>query len=486
MSEAAQASFEEEITEIIAGFYDDPLGYIMWAFPWGEKDGPLEDFDGPDQWQREQLERVGEEFKADPECTIREAISSGHGIGKSTEVAWLIMWAMSTRPHLNGVVTANTTNQLKTKTWRELALWHKRAINGHWFKWTATQFLHVEHPETWFVAAIPNTEQNSEAFAGLHATHVLVIYDEASAIPDKIWEVSEGAMTTPRAMWFAYGNPTRNTGRFRECFASDAHRWTTRQIDSRTCKMTNKKEIKQWVDTYGEDSDFVRVRVRGVFPRAGSVQFIPSDDVDMAMAREVPYEAYYAMPVILGCDVARFGDDKSIIALRQGRKVVGMFKYREMTTMEVAREIANKIREYRPAVSFVDEVGVGAGVVDRLRQLGYTIIGVNAGEGAEEPEIYYNRRIEMWDRMRSWIREGGDLPVDNDMRAALVGVEYGYADNRGNGEVMRLERKEDMKKRGLPSPDEADALSHTFYHELAPNFEDNSFEPDEFEPEEAF
>jgi hypothetical protein len=483
---AGDASFEEQLSETMATFYSDPLGFVMFAFPWGEKDGPLEDFPlGPDEWQREQLTRIGEAFEEDPECTIREAIASGHGIGKSCEVAWVILWAMSTRPHLSGVVTANTTNQLKTKTWRELSLWHKRMINEHWFKWTATQFMHVDHPETWVTSAIPNTEQNSEAFAGLHATHVLVIYDEASAIPDKIWEVSEGAMTTPRAMWFAYGNPTRNTGRFRECFFTDAHRWTTRQIDSRTCRMTNKKEIQEWVDTYGEDSDFVRVRVRGVFPRAGSMQFISSDDADMAMAREVPFEAHYAMPIILSCDVARFGDDKTVITLRQGRKVLAMFKYRELSTMEVAREVAGKIREYRPVVTFVDEVGVGAGVVDRLRQLNYTVIGVNAGESADDPEIYYNKRVEMWDRMRQWLREGGDIPMDNELRAALIGVEYGYADNRGQGEVIRLETKRDMKKRGLDSPDEGDSLAHTFYHEIAPDMNSNSFEPDEaFEPDD--
>lgn len=481
---AAQVSsqFEDELVAAIEQFYDDPLGFVMFVFPWGEKGGPLEDFDGPDKWQREQMERLRTGIQADPEYTIREAIASGHGIGKSAEVAWIILWAMSTRPHMSGVVTANTTNQLKTKTWRELAVWHKRMINEHWFKWTATQFMHVEHPETWFTAAIPNTENNSEAFAGLHSRYNLIIYDEASAIPDKIWEVSEGAMTDPRAIWLVYGNPTRNTGRFRECFASDAHRWTTRQIDSRTCKMTNKREITEWVKTYGEDSDFVRVRVRGVFPRAGSMQFISSEDVDLAMSREVPYEAHYQQPIILACDVARYGDDKTVITLRQGRKVVGQHKYRELSTMEVAREVANKIREYRPAVNFVDEVGVGAGVVDRLRDLGFTVIGVNGGTKPEDEETYYNKRVEMWGRMRDWIRHGGELPYDMDLRTALIGVEYGYSDAR-TGEKIRLERKQDMKKRGLDSPDEGDALAMTFFHELAPNFENNSFEPDNFEPD---
>ena len=483
-AQSISPQFEEELAEAIAGFYDDPLGFVLFVFPWGEKGTELEKHDGPDKWQVEMLEAIRDDIQADPDnYTIRDATASGHGIGKSAVTSWLILWAMSTRPNMSGVVTANTTNQLNTKTWRELAIWWKRAINGHWFKWTATRFFHVEHPETWFTAAIPNTEQNSEAFAGLHSEHNLIIYDEASAIPDKIWEVSEGAMTDPRAIWMCFGNPTRNTGRFRECFATDAHRWRTRKVDSRTCKMTNKKELSEWVDTYGEDSDFVRVRIRGEFPRAGSMQFIPSDVVDMAIAREVQFEAHYHMPIVIACDVARYGDDKTVIMARQGRKLIGMWKYRELNTMEVAREVAVKIREIRPAVTFVDEVGVGAGVIDRLRQLGYTIIGVNAGSKPDDEETYYNKRAEMWDRARKWLREGGDIPNDNELRASLIGVEYGYSDNR-TGERLRLERKADMKKRGLDSPDEGDALAYTFYHEVAPNFDANSFEPDEsFEPE---
>ena len=477
------AAYEEELVEFVGGFYADPLGFVLAAFPWGEEGSELEKYPhGPDQWQRDQLNRIGEAFKKDPDCTIREAIASGHGIGKSAEVAWIILWAMSTRPHLSGVVTANTSNQLSTKTWRELALWHKRSINEHWFTWSATSLKHKEHPETWSVNAIPNTENNSEAFAGLHAEHVLVIYDEASAIPDKIWEVSEGAMTTPRAIWVCYGNPTRNTGRFRECFYSDAARWHTENIDSRTCRMTNKPELQNWVDTYGEDSDFVRVRIRGVFPRAGSMQFISSETVDMAMMREIPFEAYYHLPIVVSVDVARYGDDKSIINVRQGRKLLEQIKFRELNTMEVARETAGVIQKVRPAATFVDEVGVGAGVVDRLRQLGYEVIGVNAGNSPDDDETYYNKRVEMWGRMRDWLKDA-DIPNDKDLRAALIGVEYGFTDSR-SGEKLRLERKADMKKRGLDSPDEGDALAYSFAERLAPTMMSNSFEPDDnFEPE---
>lgn len=470
--------FEDALLAEMEECFDDFERFVLFAFPWGE--GELAEFDGPDVWQKSIMDDLRDSLALDPDASVRLATSSGHGIGKTACVAWLILWAMSTRPHLSGVVTANTMSQLNTKTWRELALWHKRLINKHWFKWSATKFWHVDHPETWFCAAVPNSEHNSEAFAGLHARYKLIIYDEASAIPDIIWEVTEGAMTDPRSIWAVFGNPTKNVGRFRQCFEQDKKRWITRHVDSRTCKMTNKKEIQEWVDAYGEDSDFVRVRVRGVFPRTGSMQFISSDIVDRAMLNDMPFEAYCMLPVVLGVDVARYGDDKTVIVARQGRKVLDVRKYREYNTMQTAVAVVAAIKEFSAAVTFVDGNGLGAGVVDRLRMLGYEVIEVNAGESAHDDEIYYNKRAEMWGRMRDWLKLGTDLPADMDLRGALIGLEYDFDDK----ERVRLERKKDMKKRGLPSPDEGDALAHTFAEELGdlkkgwfePNA-DESFEP---------
>ena len=463
---------ELAIATDIAEFYADPLGYVMYAFEWGKPGGDLEYCTGPDKWQREQLQRVGQAFEDNPDTTIQEAIASGHGIGKSAETAWIIMWAMSTRPHLSGVVTANTATQLASKTWRELAVWNKRAINEHWFKWTATRFFHVDHPDTWVMAAIPQSEHGSEAFAGLHADHVLVIYDEASAIPDIIWEVSEGAMTTPRAMWFVFGNPTKNTGRFRECFGKNKHRWNQRQVDSRTCKMTNKAKIQEWLEDHGEDSDFFRVRVRGEFPRAGSQQFISSEHVENARRRTLTGEQFWHLPVVLGVDVARFGADQSVIIVRQGRKIKSIYKYRELSTVQLAARVAEKMRSYNPTVTFVDGIGVGAGVVDQLVSLGYPVQDVNVGQAASEPDIYYNKRAECWGRMRDWL-EFADIPDDSELADDLVGPEYKYTVK----EQIQLEKKEDMKKRGLSSPDAADAIAITFAEHVITQRQE-SFDPD--------
>ncbi len=467
-----QTEAEGLLTQAIAEFYDDPFGFIMFIFPWGEEGTALEDHSGPDEWQRLQMLRVSEILHNDPSANIREAIASGHGIGKSAETAWLMIWAMSTRPHLKGVITANTGNQLHTKTWAELAVWHKRALNKHWFEWTATKFAHIEHPETWFMAATPNNENNSEAFAGLHGQHSLIIYDEASAIPDIIWEVSEGAMTDPRAMWFVFGNPTKNTGKFRQCF-NDESRWTHNNIDSRTCKMTNKKEIAMQLAEYGDDSDFARIRVKGEFPRTGSQQFMSSEVVDYAMRAEALLGSYFHMPIVMAVDVARFGGDKSVIVLRQGLKILDMIKYRELSTMELAARAIELIRKWQPVAIFVDSVGVGGGVCDRLTQLGHFVIEVNPGVKAYDEDRYKNKRIEMWDRMRQWLNRGADIPNDLDLRNALTGIEFDFDDK----DKMFLERKKDMKSRGLDSPDEGDALAYSFAEDVCDTLMKGSFEP---------
>lgn len=465
------AEFENQLLEDMIKFYDDPVGFVYYAFPWGT--GELAEFDGPDTWQLALLESVAAQLRADPNVNVREATASGHGIGKTAVTAWLCLWAMSTRPHLSGVVTANTMSQLSTKTWREVALWHKRLINRHWFKWSATKFWHVKEPETWYITAEPNTEHNSEAFAGRHSRYKIIIFDEASAIPDKIWEVTEGAMTDPRSMWFVFGNPTRNTGRFRHCFEGDKGRWVTRSVDSRTAKMTNKVELAEWIKAYGEDSDFCRVRIFGIFPRFGAMQFISSEAVEKAMLQEAPYEAWCLIPIVLGVDVARYGDDQSTIAIRQGRKLHEVRKFRELNTMQLAAQVVIAMKDFGGvAMTFVDGVGVGAGVVDRLQMLGHPVIEVNGGATAFNEVLYYNATAEQWDRMKTWL-VGADIPSeDNDLRLALTGREF-YFDER---ERIRLERKKDMKKRGLASPDSADALAHTFAEELG-DLVRNSFEP---------
>lgn len=466
---------EKRLIEAILSFANDPLGFVLFAFPWGKPGTELEREDGPDTWQTKVLQLLGMALRREglwakiAMAAVRIAVASGHGIGKTALVAWIILWFISTRPNPQIVVTANTGNQLKTKTWRELAKWHNMAVHRHWFAWSATQFKMADRPETWFATAVPWSEHNSSAFAGTHAAHVLMIFDEASEIADTIWEVAEGALTTGAldgntTIWLAFGNPTSNTGRFRQCWTKFRKRWITMKVDSRTAKKADKVQIQEWLEDWGEDSDFFRVRVRGEFPRVGPKQFIGNDIVEAAIARKIDDKHIpSSTPKLMGVDVARQGSGQTVIVLRHGRKMrKDIIRLRIPDLMEVASRVAAAINEWSPDVVFIDAVGMGAGVFDRLVQLGYTnVVAVYSGDqqSVAQPQIHYNVRIEMWDRVKEWLKSGS-IPDDKELYEDLIGPELQY-DQRMR---MRLERKEDMQKRGLPSPDTADALALTFAH----------------------
>lgn len=467
---------ESRLVELMAECTHDPLRFVLVAFPWGETGGELAGASGPDEWQAILLGQVRDGLIT-PMGAVQMATASGHGIGKSAMVAWLILWALATFPDTHGVVTANTETQLRTKTWPELMKWHRLFIAKHWFKYTATAIYSAEeaHEKTWRVDAIAWSERNTEAFAGLHnqGKRIIIVFDEGSSIPEIIWETTEGALTDQNTeiLWFVFGNPTRNTGRFRECWGRYRHRWVLHQVDSRTARMTDKGQIARWVADYGEDSDFVRVRVRGVFPRAGSMQFISGDLVDAAagMLRASEVETNRYDPLVMGVDVARFGDDQTCIVLRRGRDARNLpwVKLRGADTMTVAAKVAEMAQEWKPDAIFVDGGGVGAGVVDRLRMLHHPVIEVQFGGKAdfsgptqEGAFVYANKRAEMWGMMRDWLR-GGSIPDDQELKADLVGVEYGYT-IKGGVDAIILESKADMKRRGLASPDLSDSLALTF------------------------
>lgn len=474
-SKPASTKIDREIAEFVAKYAHDPAGFVRVAFPWGQPGTPLEKFSGPEPWQIEHMEEIGRRLRANPHMPIMEAIASGHGIGKSADVGMILCWAMSTCADTRCTITAGTDTQLRTKTAPEVAKWFRMCITAHWFTITATAIYSNDphHEKSWRADFIPWNEKNPEAFAGLHnqGRRIVIVVDEASQVAEIIFEVIEGAMTDAdtEILLILRGNPTRNTGRFKECFGRYRHRWITKKIDARTVSFTNKEQINQWIEDYGEDSDFVRVRVKGEFPRAGSLQFIPGDLVDRAMARTP--QCFAHEPLIMGVDVARFGDDQSVIAFRRGRDActVPWVKFRNVDTMTLAAEISRLADKEKVDAIFVDGVGIGAGVVDRLRQLGRRVFDVQAG-GAPSggftlatPTKVKNKRTEMWAVMRDWLQVGA-IPDDVELESDLTGVEYGYdADDR-----MQLERKEDMKKRGLASPDNADALALTFAEPVAP------------------
>lgn len=452
---------EEDLAAILDETANDPLLFVHKFFHWGE--GDLAKFTGPDEWQTELLSRMKEKLKEEGlQAAIRFAVSSGHGVGKSALVSWLVLWFISTRPNSQIVVTANTQTQLSTKTWREVSRWLHRMLHRHWFQWQATRLFHVLKPDTWYASAIPWSENNPEAFAGTHETAgVLILFDEASAIADIIWENIEGALTTAGAMWCVFGNPTRNSGYFYECFNRFSHRWIHYKVDSRKAHVANQVQIQQWIDDYGEDSDFVRVRVRGEFPRTSVNQFIPTGLTKDSMARKLLKEAYYHSRPIIGVDVARFGEDRSVIVCRKGSWVdPKMDVYLGIDTMTLAGYVLARFRdEGSNALVCVDGVGVGAGVVDRLREQGVPVIDVQSSHKSFDPRTYFNKRCELYGKLKEWMQQGGALPDNRDLLSELSIIEYQI-----NKQLqIQLASKEDIRKMNDgKSTDLADPIAYTF------------------------
>jgi hypothetical protein len=455
---------DEDIAEVLR-YRHDPLGYVEAMFPWGVPGSSLEKHSGPREWQRDELAAIGKHL-SDPatrHTPYLSATASGHGIGKSALIGMILEWGLSTMDNTRAVVTANTELQLRTKTMPEVGKWFRMAYNSDWFKAASMSIKSAdeESAENWKLDANPWSENNTEAFAGLHnqGGRILMVMDEGSGIVEKVWEVAEGVLTDEdtEIIWIVFGNPTRNTGRFRECFRKYRARWKTRQIDSRTVEGTNKKTLQDMVDTYGEDSDIVKVRIRGMFPAMSAKQFISTTDVDAAFGRVLREEQYTFAPIILTCDPAWEGDDELVIGLRQGLafKILRTIAKND-NDITIATMLAGLETEHKADAVFVD-AGYGTGIVSAGTTMGRTWQLVwFAGESTDSGCL--NKRAEMWKLTRDWLKAGGAIPKDDVLYQDLIGPE---TVPRLDGKIQ-LESKKDMKQRGLPSPNRADALVLSF------------------------
>ena len=454
---------ERDLVEACETYRDDFEGWVRYFYPWGEVGGPLEKWSGPDWWHRELMGETSEYLAGDRGLPLRCAVTSGHGSGKTAFTAWLIQYFLSTRFNPQVVVTANTETQLQ-KTWRELAKWNQMLLNAHWFDWNATSyaFKSPKFSATWNAKAVTWSLNNTQAFAGTHEDNVLVIFDEASNIHDEIWTVTDGAMTTKGAWWFVFGNPTRNVGRFYECFHKHSKWWRTWQVDSRACQAANKEYLEQLIEQYGgEGTDEAKTRVLGQFPERATGQLISTEAVERAQKTEIAMWDY--APKVMGVDVARFGTNQSEIAIRQGRKVFPIIRVPKGDLMMQAQFVADQIKKERPNLVCVDGSGIGAGMVDRLRQLNFSVMDVNGGNSSMNPR-FLNKRAEMYWEMKEFIELGEcELPPDRELKDHLTVTDYGFTD-KGR---IRLRRKEDIFADHGFSPDKADALSLTFAYPVS-------------------
>ena len=465
---------------------DNPETFVLFAFPWGQKNTPLEHFKGPRAWQRRTLRSIADHIKANrgqvDMDALRRAVSSGRGIGKSALVSWLILWMLTTRIGSSVIVSANSENQLRTVTWGELTKWATMAINSHWWEPSATKLV----PAQWLTELVERdlkkgtrywaaegklwSEENPDSYAGVHNHDgMMVIFDEASGIPDTIWSVASGFFTEKilDRYWFAFSNPRRNTGYFFETFNSKRDFWDTEIIDARTVEGTDKAVYDQIIAEYGEDSIQARIEVYGEFPAAGEDQFISPVVVEDAFKR--PKYKDLTAPIIIGVDPARGGMDSTVIVVRQGRDLVAIKRYKGEDTMSVVGHVIEAIEEYKPVLTVIDEGGLGYGILDRLTEQRYKVRGVNFGWKAKNPVMWGNKRAEMWGAMRDWLRTAS-IPVDRQLKNDLVGP----MKKPNSAGTIFLEGKKEMKARGLASPDAADALAVTFAYPVASRGEYNS------------
>lgn len=418
----------------------------------------------PDSWQVEALNNLAH--------NPRLAIRAGHGVGKTTFESWAVIWFMCTRPFAKVPCTAPTRQQLNDILWSEVQKWISQSFVKDYLEWTKTKISMKGHEGRWFATA--RTATKPENMAGFHDEHLLFVVDEASGVKDPIFETIEGALTTTDAKLLLCGNPTQNTGVFHDAFYKDRGLYVPMKVSCLDSPRVTPEYAERLKKKYREDSDVYRVRVLGEFPKSDPDSLIPLEWVERSLMNEKP-DIKPGGVLKLGVDVARFGNDETVISGQIERvQCDGLQIYSKKDTMVTAGNVLKHAREWKNKYRCstveinIDDSGVGGGVTDRLNELhdegehDFRIVPVNNGERAFEPEKYENKGTENWHRMRDLLEEESVwLIEDEDMVGQLASRKFKMT-SKGR---IALERKEDMKKRGLTSPDRADAIILAFYDE---------------------
>lgn len=509
---------ETEIMTEVMSYADDPVEFVYYAYPWGREGTPFAQFDGPRAWQLEELERIRDHVQANvfklknglPPLIYRQATSSGRGPGKSALMGMIAHWHMSTHIGAPTIVTANTETQMRTKTFPEFAVWFGSAINSHWFvpealKITPAPWL-LEFvrklpeegglgidPKYWYVAGQTWSAEHPDAFAGAHNPYgMVVLFDEASGIDARVWDVTEGFFTevNPYRLWLAASQMRSRKGRFFELFndARMSEGWRVRTLSTRGMPGVDQEKIAQDIRRYGEDSDYVRVEIDGLPPQTAEDQFIPWDAVRAAQQNKLFPD--YGEALILGVDPAPRG--KTSWRFRQGRNArdpVGAASkgaWYALDNVQIAEEILKLDAKFKPNYICID-FGMGTGVIDVLKRKRThgRLLEVKFGAGPQTKDgEFATHAAELWGRMKAWL-PGGMLEGDDGSKGSLSHqlTDRGWKWSGREENKKILETKEDLQKRGVKSPDDADALACTFELENPPRI-DRVREPRP-EPEEA-
>ena len=433
----------DEFAQLIRAWADDPVLFVKTALQ-----------ATPEPWQAAALEAVRDNDKV--------AIRSGHGVGKTTYLAWLVLWWLMTRHPAKIAATANTAHQLSDVLWSEIGKWHGRMPE------VLRRLLEVKRdkvevagvPDSFAVARTARREQ-PEALQGFHSTNMLFVIDEASGVDDLVFEVGQGAMSTAGAKTVMTGNPTRTSGYFYDAFHRMSASWHTMKVGCADSTQVAPAFLAEMAQRYGAGSNVYRVRVEGEFPLADDDSVVPAHLISAAMDREV--EPAPTTPIVWGLDVARYGDDRSALAKRQGERLIEVKTWQGADLMETAGRIFNEYSvcnfRNRPSAIYVDSIGLGSGVLDRLKELGLPVRGVNVSEAPAVGERYLRLRDELWFRVREWPEARScQLPRDEELAAELGAPRFKILSTG----KLKVDSKDELKKRGARSPDKADAVCLTF------------------------
>jgi len=413
----------------------------------------------PDPWQAELLGAVKDKKR-------KISVRSGHGTGKSTVASWVIIWYFLTKHPCKVILTAPTSSQLFDALFSEVKSWIKKLPMAlqDLLEVTSDRVVLLSAPHDAFVSCRTARAETPEAMAGVHSDNVLLVVDEASGIPEKVFEAAAGSMSGKSASTLMLGNPVRNSGTFFESHHRLRNDWHTMHISCLDSPRVSKEFIREMAARYGEDSSAYFVRVLGEFPKIDDDTVISMGLVEDAQVRDIRMSD--VTPRVWGLDVARFGADSSVLAERQGTVITQIQSWKGKDLMELTGLVHSKFTELLPSEQpieiLVDSIGLGAGVVDRLKELGLPVRGINVSESPSMRGQYVNLRAELWFRMKEWL-EARDckIPKDEILFAELVSPRYAFSSTG----KLKIESKDDMRKRGLPSPDRADAVILTLASE---------------------
>ena len=411
--------------------------------------------------QQKQLVSLAE----NPRCRV--AISSGTGTGKTSVLTMMTLIYLMLLPDCRVLVTSPSFQQLSRVFYSELIKWHKKMPKQLQDLFYITR-ERVEYKGSSKYVQVANlvtaSADNRESLQGGHGESFVIIGDEASGIPDDVFDVLLGTLSTGSGGRFILAsNPVRSSGRFFDLFARDIPGWDKLFFSSLDSPNIDAEWCSEMLQMYGADSDLYRMRVLGRFPRVGSDQFISGDVVNTAIDKNLHPQDYINFHKVCGCDLARFGEDATVFCIRQGPKLLDFKMYKGLDTMEVAGKLAEYKAVHQPSKIFIDSIGIGAGTFDRCKQLGLPVAEVIVSNRSTEPNTYCNLRSQIWGKMRDWLANGADIPSysrerDTNLAAQLTSMIYFY-----NSKMqLQLMSKKDLKRLGNESPDIADSLALTF------------------------